>query len=250
VIPARKESKGIANKNFLELGHKKVIEYTIDFALELLDVCDLVISTDNHNYLDSLSTMNLPSTPLNSSNLLYQKASTGLIFLDYRASELAQDDTSIIHVLQRILTSFEIAHFDFHGVLLLQPTSPFRSRKDLSFLRAFLSSEADQESSLVSFKRVEDQHPARMYTQLDDETFVGANFCPGMEQNRRQELPRLFIRDGGFYFIGKNLISRGHQFSNNPKGFLRNFPWNINLDAIADLMVAQSVISDGNYLEE
>ena len=250
MIPARKESKGIINKNFLELGHKKVIEYTIEFALELLDVCDLVISTDNRNYLDSLSLMNLPGTPVDLSTVLNQKVMPRTIFLDYRVSELAQDNTPIIQVLQRILASFEIAHIDFHGILLLQPTSPFRSRNDLSFLRAFLSSEADKDSSLVSFKRVGDQHPARMYKQLNSNTFVGANFFPGMEQVRRQELPSLFIRDGGFYFIGKNLISKGQQFSNSPKGLIRDFPWSINLDTMTDLMVAQSVISDGNYFKE
>ena len=47
IIPARKNSKRIKNKNVLKLGGKKLIEHTIEFAKKVADLEDICLSTDS-----------------------------------------------------------------------------------------------------------------------------------------------------------------------------------------------------------
>jgi CMP-N-acetylneuraminic acid synthetase len=58
---------------------------------------------------------------------------------------------------------------------------------------------------------------------------------------RRQDLPPVYIRDGGFYLIGDNLVKSNVQYTEQPVSFLRKYPWSINIDGEADLIVAQNV---------
>ena len=52
VILARKGSKGIPNKNLVELYGKPIIQYTIDFAKETQTVDTLILSTDSRSIAD------------------------------------------------------------------------------------------------------------------------------------------------------------------------------------------------------
>lgn len=54
VIPARMGSKGIKGKNFLDLDGKPVISYSVEHALGFTEWCDILISTDNSDFLDTL----------------------------------------------------------------------------------------------------------------------------------------------------------------------------------------------------
>ena len=47
LIPARKGSKTIKNKNFLKVNRKMIIQYTIDNAKQIKKYCDIVISSDS-----------------------------------------------------------------------------------------------------------------------------------------------------------------------------------------------------------
>ena len=47
IIPARGGSKGIKNKNILNLKKKPLIQYTIDIAKKLKDHSEIVVSTDS-----------------------------------------------------------------------------------------------------------------------------------------------------------------------------------------------------------
>jgi hypothetical protein len=57
-------------------------------------------------------------------------------------------------------------------------------------------------------------------------------------------LPPIFIRDGGFYVIGELFIKKSLQYSRRPTIISREFPWNINIDKLIDLELAQQVSRD------
>ena len=59
--------------------------------------------------------------------------------------------------------------------------------------------------------------------------------------SRRQDLPEVYIRDGGFYLISDSLAKKGILFAKNPNYFLRQYPWNINIDSKYDLAAAKSI---------
>ena len=245
VIPARAGSKGIPNKNFLSLGKDLVIDYSIRHALKLNDICDLVISTDNYEFLTNIeSSKSRVKSNVQSNHLKEIIEVESGTFLHFRDLSLARDETSIIEVLRDILQRFSVKKKEFEGVILLQPTVPFRSDSDLLLMRNFLINEASESNSLVTFKEVSDSHPARMYIRSKGRNFQNIGLYLEHEQTRRQNLPEVFLRDGCYYFIGRELLARGKQVSENPEGLVRKFPWTINLDVQEDYIMAQIVLQN------
>ncbi len=49
IIPARKGSKSVKNKNFIKLGGKELVRYTIDAGSKSKFLDRLIISTDDTN---------------------------------------------------------------------------------------------------------------------------------------------------------------------------------------------------------
>lgn len=247
IVPARKGSKGIPNKNFLSLNGKAVIDYTVEHAKTLTSTCEILISTDNFDYLKVL-------TEKSNSRIEYLKNSSESIIqgvdgmmLHYRAHRISKDETSIMTVIKEILMELESIGKEYVGVVLLQPTVPFRSNLDRKSLLEFLELEAREDSSYVTFKRVGECHPARMY-ENSGSTFKNLSVFADHQHSRRQDLPELFLRDGCYYFIGRKLIAQSLQVGNSPQGLVREFPWTINLDEEEDLIIARESVNSVNKL--
>jgi CMP-N-acetylneuraminic acid synthetase len=165
----------------------------------------------------------------------------GPFLLHFRGKDLAKDDSLITEVL------FSIRNLLIEGDLLpglfclIQPTSPFRNLNELKIIKEIIDNNLDDNFSLVSVCSVEDSHPARMYELNTKNTLEPLKVYSEYSSARRQDCPPVYIRDGAFYVIGEKLIAKKTQFSNQPKAFVREFPWSINIDAIGDLLTAQNI---------
>ena len=106
-------------------------------------------------------------------------------------------------------------------------------------MREIIMKKATPDISLVSTSLVGSYHPARMYKPLNGELIQELEGFENFRSTRRQDLPKIFIRDGGFYLIGDNLVVNKMQYSKNPINYLRFFPWTINIDSPEDLSIAR-----------
>lgn len=251
VIPARKGSKGIPNKNFRTLGTLSLIDHSLEHAMRLRDIADIIVSTDNHNYLTKLQERFVPETgqTLREAGGL-SELSPG-VMSHLRSEALSRDETPIVSVIQSILEALISRGYraEYEGVVLLQPTSPFRSNVDLAKLRDYLLTKATNASSFVTFRAVSDCHPARMYFLTERNEFKRTGFFAEHESTRRQDLPAIYLRDGCYYYIGLKLVERGLQVGPSPEGFVRVYPWTINLDGEQDWILAESVVSQSDWKE-
>ena len=102
VIPARKGSKGIPNKNMALLNGKPLIAHAIDKALQLF-TDTIVVTTDDENIKDYVKG-------------IYTKYG---VIVDDRPEELSTDRASLDDVLIYIS-----GKYSSHIIVLLQPTSP------------------------------------------------------------------------------------------------------------------------------
>lgn len=105
IIPARGGSKGIPQKNIKHLDGKPIISYTIEAALDSVEVDEIIVSTDDEEI-----------------GKVAADAGATVPFL--RPAELAEDDTPTEPVITHAINSVDE---EYQQLILLQPTSPLRT---------------------------------------------------------------------------------------------------------------------------
>tara|TARA_B100000989_G_scaffold87695_1_gene63218 strand:- start:14601 stop:15257 length:657 start_codon:yes stop_codon:yes gene_type:complete len=110
IIPARKSSKRLKNKNFKNFNGKPLIYWTIQKALRSKYIDQVLVSTDSEVILK------------------YCKKFSKVV-VSRRPNRLAKDNSLIEDVLKYELTKKKFKKFDYF--ILLQPTSPLRTLKTI-----------------------------------------------------------------------------------------------------------------------
>jgi CMP-N,N'-diacetyllegionaminic acid synthase len=121
LVTARAGSKRLPGKNIRPLGGKPLIVWSIDIAKNIPEICDILVSTDCPDIAE-----------------VSQKAGAYVPWL--RPAELATDTTSSVDVALHALDWYEAEKGAVDGLLLLQPTCPFRREASLcSAVKLFLN---------------------------------------------------------------------------------------------------------------
>jgi CMP-N,N'-diacetyllegionaminic acid synthase len=110
LIPARGGSKRLPRKNIRFLGGKPLINWSIEAILGVSGICDILVSTDDSEIAE-----------------IAKQAGARVPWL--RPTNLSTDIATSIDVALHALDWYEAHYEKVDGLLLLQPTSPFRSRK-------------------------------------------------------------------------------------------------------------------------
>lgn len=140
IIPARKGSKRIKNKNRINFFGKMLVEWSIEFALKLGFIDDIIISTDDKPLIRKLKKYKF-------------------IKIFNRPKYLSKDDTETIDVIFYVLEQYEKKFNKVKAVVLLQATSPFRSIKKIKLAyKEFLNAKSERSVISVS-KRVKEMKP-------------------------------------------------------------------------------------------
>jgi len=240
VVPARGGSKGITNKNLQEVLGKPLFLRSLVHASLISPSAQIILSTDSEQIIDVASNFYRIKNFNPRRNEILE---FGPIKMHFRSPDLSDDfsliSESLFDIRKRLLELNQKI-----GVLcLLQPTSPFRSNKELHSIKSIMENSDNRKTSIVSVTSVMDNHPARMYKLGRKDTLKSLRGFGRYKQSRRQDLPEIFIRDGGFYLIGDELVKAQVQYSNTPRFIRRTFPYSINIDNNLDLQIARSVDS-------
>jgi CMP-N,N'-diacetyllegionaminic acid synthase len=108
IIPARKNSKRLKNKNILTIGSLNLVERSIIFAKKLVKNNRIVLSTD-------------------SSKIQKIGKKNGILVPWLRPKSLSADTSKTTSVVLHSLKWYEKKIEKIDYILLLQPTTPFRS---------------------------------------------------------------------------------------------------------------------------
>ena len=109
-ITARGGSKRLPEKNIRPLGGKPLMMWSIDVARDIVDVCDILVSTDD-------------------SGIAKIARDGGALVPWLRPAELATDTATSVDVCLHAIDWYEAEKEEADGLMLLQPTSPFRSQE-------------------------------------------------------------------------------------------------------------------------
>ena len=112
IIPARSGSKSIKNKNLIRINGMPLIYHSIKTALSVSFLTKVIFSSDSKKYLN------------------YAKK-FGLKNLHLRSKKLSTDSALTEDLIFEILKQEKKLGNNYDAILLLQPTSPFRRKRDI-----------------------------------------------------------------------------------------------------------------------
>ena len=194
VVTARGGSKGIPRKNLAILAGKPLLKWTADAALSSRRLDRIVLSTDDEE--------------IASAGREY-----GLEVPFMRPAELARDDTPSIPVIQHVVNELKKKGDRYDAVFLLQPTNPMRQPSDIDGAVELM--EKSGADSVISFVDIGEKHPARMKMINPDGRVVDPPFAEQFEGQRRQELSKLFLREGSVYLTRISVLMEQNSLKGN-----------------------------------
>jgi CMP-N,N'-diacetyllegionaminic acid synthase len=180
LIPARGGSKGIHRKNARTFCGKPLLQWSIDAAFESNCVDRVVVSTDDPEIAQ-----------------LALHCGADVPFM--RPSELATDVSPAIATVMHAIEELPC----INDILLLQPTSPLRTAKDIKAIFA-LRTAASCESA-VSLTLCP-KHPTWMYSLGTNQLIE--SILPYSSVSCRQELSPVYVLNGAIYLATKEFLLR------------------------------------------
>jgi CMP-N-acetylneuraminic acid synthetase len=211
IIPARKGSKSIKNKNLLKINNKTLTEIAINSAKKSKFLCEIVVTSDNMKVL----------------NLAKKKK----IKTINRKKKISGDKSLMYEVVLDVIKKYE--KYDY--IMILQVTNPFRNSKMIDkSIKKLINSEAD---TLVSVTKVDDVHPSRMYKMKKKYL---KSYDKKKENFNRQDLEKLYHRNGQIYLFKKeNLIRYKNFYGKKILPIITNKEDTINIDSYFDYVIAK-----------
>ena len=225
VIPARGGSKGIPHKNIKKLNGKELITYSIDVARQLTSDDNICVWTDDDNIIATVENYGL-KVPFK------------------RPIELATDSAGTNGVLLHALDFYENQGRTYDVIVLLQPTSPFRSIDSLSAAVDLYTPDVDM---VVSVKEAV-TNPYYNSFEENDKGLLVISKGEGLIE-RRQDAPKVWEFNGSIYVINTTRLKEvGLSRLNRIKKYVMDDFHSIDLDTMMDWYMAEYIIS--NHLIE
>jgi len=221
LITARGGSKRLPSKNIRILGGKPLIVWSIDVAKNIFGICDILVSTDS------------PEIAAVSKN-----AEAYVPWL--RPAELASDTASLVDVALNALDWYEEEKGPVDGLLLLQPTSPFRTQATLRRGIDLFSNHGFQSVLGVSPAQ---SHP--MWTLKMDGDYLVPFMAEHGFETRSQDLPSAYVINGCFYLISPRELRCQRSFvSHNTIPLIIDSPQeSLDIDTERDFTMAKLIVS-------
>jgi len=236
LIPARGGSVGVPLKNIRNLGNKPLIAHTIEAALNS-GVLDRVIVSTDHEEIAKASLKFGAEVPFT------------------RPPEISEDvETELVlqHAIKYLENNEKI---EIEAVVLLQPTSPFRSHETIKRCvnRFINTSGAD---SVVTVNNIEGFRPEWMMS-VDKENKIYPYATPFKHKENpviklvaRQDFPELFKQNGVVYVTEKKLLMEDGLVI-GPNAFAEIIPEmeTFDIDTETDLLIAEAIYKE-NYIDD
>lgn len=216
IIPARGGSKGLKGKNIKPLCGKPLICYSIDVARSVVDDCDICVTTDDDSIIKTVENY-------------------GLKVPFVRPAELASDYATTNDVLIHALDFYSAKGVLYDVILLLQPTSPLRTAKQVKKAIQLYSLDYDM---VVS---VRESHSAAVLCHDNSEGFLTPTLT---NAQRRQDAPTYYEYNGAIYVINiARLRQKGLAGFTKEKKYVMPFENSIDIDNLVDFRLTELIFN-------
>jgi CMP-N-acetylneuraminic acid synthetase len=222
LVPARRGSKGVPDKNLRLLAGRTLLDYTATAARESGVLDRVILSTD-------------------SEDIAATGRSAGLEIPFMRPAELAQDDTPMLPVVQHAIDALSRSGWIPDVIVLLQPTSPLRSARHIrDAVRLLCESGADSVVTVVEIPR----HMSPDYVMRIDAGVLRPFLPEGVRVTRRQDARPAYVRDGTVYaFRGATLERFGNIYGDDCRPLILAADESLSIDSPADWAAAERMLA-------
>ena len=224
LVTARAGSKRVPGKNLRSLAGRPLIVWSVDAARGIAEICEILVSTDD-------------------AAIAAAARAAGALVPWLRPAELATDTASSVDVCLHALDWYEREHAAVDGLLLLQPTSPFRTRETLA--RGIAMFYAAERRPVVAVSPAA-SHPLWCFR------LAGQTLRPYIEgadlSARSQDLPPAYVLNGALYLIEPERLRQRRTFCGEDMvPLVMDDPVEaIDIDTEWDWTVAQAAAASGS----
>ena len=219
IITARGGSKGLKRKNVVDLVGKPLIAWTIEASLDSKYITKTIVSSDDKEALD-----------------ISKEYGANVV---RRPDDLSSDSATSESVIKHTIDYLESMGEMFDIVILLQPTSPLRTSKDIdSAFEIMFNSDATAVISTSEF----DNKILKTFIETPD------GFLKGVSNNeypfmRRQDLPAVYMSNGAIYIIDVNIFNKNLSLiTDRTASYLMPANKSFDVDSESDLLSIEKLI--------
>lgn len=221
LIPARGGSKGIPYKNIKLLNDKPLIYYTLDLVKGIIPDEDVCVSTDDENIIKVVEEY-------------------GIKVPFVRPEKLASDTASSLDVILHALKFYQEKGKEYDYTLLLQPTSPLRTKAQL---QECLDKIDKEDFEMIVSVKLTEVNPYYMLAEEDKNGILRkskeANFT------RRQDCPDVWEYNGAFYLINNQVLLEKKDLALlEKKKLVMDAIHSVDIDTSLDWIIAESILKE------
>ena len=223
IIPARKGSKRLPNKNKLDLNGKPLITWTIESAMKSIYIDDIAISTNDEDIVEiaKLYDIDVP-------------------FL--RPVELSSDKASTMDVIFHTINFYKSIGRYYDIIILLQPTSPLRTSVDIDNSFKLLSKDV---KAIVSVCELD--HSPLWSNILPTNNSLEFFLKEDVQGLRSQDLPQYYRLNGAIYLSRINYLKTNKKFfGNQSKAYIMSTNNSIDIDTKLDFELCKLIMNENN----
>ena len=218
IIPARGGSKGLKDKNIIDVAGKPLIAWSIEQAKTSEYVTAVYVTSDSDDIL-----------------LVARKYGAKTIKRpENLASDTASAEDALLHALYEIITK-DVRRIDY--VVFLQPTSPVREASDID--KAIQLMKSENYDSLFSAVEAED---LCLWEKDEDGKLISANYDYS-NRKRRQDFHSQYIENGSIYVFKPEILISNQNRLGGEIGISIMEPWKVyEIDNQSDIEICEFYI--------
>jgi len=223
IIPARGGSKGLPEKSIKPLCGKPLIGWSIEQAKDCKYIDEIFVTTDSEKIANTA-----------------KEFGVDVPFL--RPSELAKDTSSSMDVVEHVLSHFENRNIFFDYIVLLEPTSPLRKKKDLDNAIQ-MAIENETADGIISLGEVHMEHPM-IVKKITEKGKIKPYIDNIKKISQRQQADKAYFPYGVIYMIRTDIFKKERAFyTDNVLPYYIERWQNYEVDDIYDFMAIEAILT-------
>ena len=224
IIPARKNSKEILNKNIKKFNKKPLIYWTIKAAKKSKCFEKIIVSTDSEKIKKISTNMGVECPYL-------------------RPKSLSNDKSNVHEAMLNIMKYYKKKSFQIDVVVLLQPTSPLREASDIKKCCSLFKRLKPE--SLVSVSKLpHNYNPVNLY-ELKGQNLISKS--KNTKLYLRQQQKTFYARNGASIYMTRASKLKKYILGGRIVGYKMNDLKSIDINNMNDFILAEIIQKKFKY---